>query len=263
MNLPFAVDRTVLIRAQRATVFSFFTDSERFASWWGAGSTIDARVGGAVRICYPGSVVATGEVLALEPGRRIVFSYGYEGEGPPIAPGASRVTIELQDDPHGTVVALKHEVQDQATRDHHVQGWRYHLSVFAHVAGEREHMDPAAPRAPRMVDGWFAAWNEADDGRRRATLAACCADDVTFRDPWSALQGRDELLPHIGKALQIMPGLQLVRTGPVRHGQGTALCDWQLQQGEQVFAAGTNVFELRPDGRIQGVVGIRAPAAER
>lgn len=256
MNLPFAIDRTVLIRARRATVFSFFTDTDRFAAWWGKGSTIDARPGGAVRICYPGTTVASGTVLAIEADRRIVFSYGYEGPGQPIAPGGSRVTIELRDDEHGTLVVFRHELADAAVRDHHVQGWRYHLSVFAQVASAREHAG-----ADRVVDAWFAAWNETDAASRAAMLAACCTEDIAFRDAWSALQGRGELAPHIGGAQQFAPGLRLVRSGTVRHCQGTALVDWQMQQGGAAIAAGTNVFELTPDGRIRSAVGIAAAPA--
>ena len=38
MSLEHSLERTVFIAATRATVFRFFTDSERFAAWWGAGS---------------------------------------------------------------------------------------------------------------------------------------------------------------------------------------------------------------------------------
>lgn len=97
MNLPHHLDRSVSIRARRATVFSFFTDSARFASWWGQGSTIDARPGGAVVIRYPNGVVARGEVLEVRPPDRIVFTFGYDGDDKPIAPGSSRVTVTLRD----------------------------------------------------------------------------------------------------------------------------------------------------------------------
>ena len=39
------LDRTVVIRARPETVFGFFTDSGRWAAWWGAGSTIDPQAG--------------------------------------------------------------------------------------------------------------------------------------------------------------------------------------------------------------------------
>jgi uncharacterized protein YndB with AHSA1/START domain len=258
MNLPHAIDRTVLIRARRATVFSFFTDSARFASWWGKGSTIDGRPGGAVRICYPDGTVASGNVVEIEKQSRIVFSYGYEGEGKPIAPGGSRVTITLRDDPLGTLLVFRHDLADAAVRDQHVQGWRYQLSVFAAVASAAQHCG-ADSGAERAVDAWFAAWSETDASKRRELLAGCCAADVAFRDGWSALRGVDDLVPHIGGAQQFMPGIALLRTGPLRHCQGTLLVDWALRNGAQTIASGTNVFELLPDGRIQSAVGIAAP----
>ena len=39
-TMPYRIDRTLVIHALPDTVFSFFTSSERWASWWGAGSTI-------------------------------------------------------------------------------------------------------------------------------------------------------------------------------------------------------------------------------
>ena len=91
--LPQSLDRTVVIRAPRDVVFRFFTDSERFARWWGPGSTIDARVGGEVRITYPNGVIARGTVQALRSDESITFSYGYEDPQKPIPVGGSVVTI--------------------------------------------------------------------------------------------------------------------------------------------------------------------------
>ena len=58
-ELSHELERTVTIRAERATVFRYFTDSERFAAFWGAGSRIDPRAGGDVHIRYPNGVVVT------------------------------------------------------------------------------------------------------------------------------------------------------------------------------------------------------------
>ena len=56
--LPHRLDRTVTIGAAPETVFRFFTDSKRWAAWWGAGSSIDATPGGAMVIRYPNGVEA-------------------------------------------------------------------------------------------------------------------------------------------------------------------------------------------------------------
>src|ERR1700716_863958 len=88
------LDRTVIIQATPATVFGFLTDTPRWAAWWGAGSEIDARPGGRMKIRYPDGTEATGEVTEVRAPERIVFTYGY-ASGKMIPPGGSRVTIQI------------------------------------------------------------------------------------------------------------------------------------------------------------------------
>ena len=76
-TLPNRLDRSVVIEAEPETVFRFFSDSDRWASWWGKGSTIEPRVGGRVFICHPGGVEVSGEVTEVQPPQRIAFTYGY------------------------------------------------------------------------------------------------------------------------------------------------------------------------------------------
>src|SRR3989304_8209162 len=59
------MERTVVICAEKPTVFRYFTDSKRFADWMGAGSTIEGKPGGQIRICYPGVVISSGPVLEI------------------------------------------------------------------------------------------------------------------------------------------------------------------------------------------------------
>ena len=136
------IDRTIVIGAPPAAVFKYFTDPVRWAAWWGAGSTIDARPGGRVFIKYPGGNEASGEVVDIAPPSRIVFTYGYNS-GTPIAPGDSRVTIELDAVAQGTRLRLSHAFADAAVREEHVQGWRYQLSLFANVVTDEVHATAA------------------------------------------------------------------------------------------------------------------------
>jgi hypothetical protein len=53
-----------------------------------------------------------------------------------------------------------------------------------------------------------------------------------------------------------MPGIQLRRTGDIRHCQGTVLADWiGLASDGQERMRGTNVFVLGADGRIESSTG--------
>src|SRR4051812_42975729 len=149
-SLPYQVDRVVTIHATPETVFRFFTDSARWAGWWGAGSTIDATPGGKVYIRHPGGVESLGEVLEVIPPERIAFTYGF-ASGKPIPPGSSRVTIRLAPDEAGTRLHLIHEFPDAAARDEHVQGWRFQLSMFSNLVANEVYKDAA-----NSVDTWFA-----------------------------------------------------------------------------------------------------------
>jgi uncharacterized protein YndB with AHSA1/START domain len=250
-SLPYTLDRIITIAAPRPLVFDFLRTTERWAAWWGAGSTIDARAGGRVLIRHPGGVEMTGEVLEVDPPARIVFTYGYAAGGA-IPPGGSRVTIVLDEVEAGTRLHLTHAFADEPVRDEHVQGWRFQLSLFANAVANVQHADSATP-----VDRWFAAWAEPDAAARRRALDAIAAPDVRVRDRFGHLNGLDDLQPHIAAAQRFMPGLRLERRGEPRQCQGVVLADWAAVGPDGAERGrGTNVFTFGPDGRIAAVTGI-------
>lgn len=250
-NLNSSLECSVLICARRETVFRYFTDSKRFADWFGAGSHIEARAGGAVRIVYPGGVTATGEVVELAANERVVFTYGYEDRGKGIPPGGSRVTITLEETPAGTRVALRHELADARVRDMHVPGWRYQMALFANVAAREQHAGAAA-----VIDRYFELWSAKDAAARRSALSEVATPEVVFQDAYGCVAGAGDFDAHIIACQLHLPGMALSRDGDVRQCQGTALADWKATGPDgAVRARGTNVFQLAPDGRIARVVG--------
>jgi uncharacterized protein YndB with AHSA1/START domain len=252
MTLAFSLDRTVEIHARRSTVFRFFTDSARWARWWGEGSSIEPVVGGAVVIVYPGGERVSGVVREIAPDQRLVFSYGYEAAGRPIAPGGSLVTITLDELPGGgTRLTLRHDVDSAAVRDMHAPGWRHQLGRFADLVARD------VGKAGEAVAAWFAGWNEPDAERRRALLGAAVTPDVRFRDAHGDVYGLDELVSHIAATQRFMPGLTLEARGPLRRAHEVVLVDWAaVRPGGEAAMAGTNVVRFAPDGRIADVVGV-------
>jgi uncharacterized protein YndB with AHSA1/START domain len=253
-ELPYRLDRTVVISAKPETVFRFFTDSARWASWWGVGSTIDAKPGGKVYIRHPNGIESLGEVLEVDHPERISFTYGFVG-GKPIPPGSSRVTIRLEPDNAGTRLHLLHEFPDAATRDEHEQGWRFQLSLFSNVVANEVYA-----HAADAVDVWFGAWTMVDNQSREGALARIVTPGIRFRDRFSLLDGFADLTAHIGAAQRFMPGIGLRRKGDVRHCQGTVLADWTAAGSDgKERMSGTSVFVFGPDGRIDSVTGLTNP----
>lgn len=249
-QLAHTLDRTLIIHARPDVVFRFFTDSVRWAAWWGAGSSIEPEPGGRVVIRYPGGTEATGSVVEIVTPSRLVFTYGY-ANGTPIAPGASLVTIELEPHRSGTRLRLSHAFADPGVRDEHVQGWRYQLSLFANVVANEIHAGSEG-----LVDQWFAAWSEPDDAAREASIRRIVSDDVQMRDQYSAIEGLDDLLAHLAAVQRFMPGVSIAREGRARHCQGTVLADWIVtKDGTTPFASGTNVFVIDADQRLRSVTG--------
>jgi uncharacterized protein YndB with AHSA1/START domain len=248
--LPHELKRVLVIQASRETVFRFFTDEARWAAWWGAGSTIDARPGGRVVIRYPNAVEAWGEVIDVTPPERITFTYGY-ASGTPIPVGGSRVTIRLDAEGTRTRLHLTHQFADAAVRDGHIQGWRYQLSLFANAVANEVYA-----HADRAVDAWFEAWSEPDPATREGALSRIANRDVGFRDQFSAIDGLDDLSVHLAAAQRFMPGLRLHRDGDVRHCQGVVLADWVAHGSDgQERSRGTNVFVFNSTGLIESVTG--------
>lgn len=249
-DLPHKLDRTIVIRARRDLVFSFFTDSSRWASWWGQGSTVDPKPGGRVYIRHPNGIEASGQMVELVRPERVVFTYGFES-GKPMPPGASLVTIRLDVHDQGTYLQLTHEFAEAMPRDEHVQGWRFQLSLFTNVV-----LNILGAGANDKVDTWFRAWAEPNEKTRMTSLSSIATDDVRFGDRFSWLQGLNDLSPHITAAQRFMPGMRIERRGDVRQCLGTLLTDWvALGADGKEQGKGTNVFTLDADGKIQSVTG--------
>ncbi len=246
----FIVHREVLIHAPAEAIFGFFTEPEKLAAWFGAGSTIEARKGGEVSIRFPDGSPAQGKVLEIDAPRRIVFTWGYPREGSPIAPGATTIEVTLADKPDGTLVSLKHRLPTQESADQHAGGWAYHMARLSSQAARAFYAEPASA----AVDAWFAAWaTEGDESAKH--LSAGVTEDVVYRDDAAIASSRAELHDHIARCHKFMHGVKMVRTGPVFQVADEALCDAAMEAAGKQFGTVRLAFKLARDGRIRHATG--------
>jgi uncharacterized protein YndB with AHSA1/START domain len=124
------------IKARPRTVFSFFTERDRWLSWQGVEAEIDARPGGVFRMNVRGDGWAAGRFTVVDPPHRVVFTWGWEGDGSPVPPGSSTVEITLEPDGEdGTLLRLVHSGLPLPALDVHRDGWNHYIDRLTVRAG--------------------------------------------------------------------------------------------------------------------------------
>lgn len=119
------------IAALPETVFSFFTDRDRWLSWMGVDGRFAFQPGGDYRTQVTGDNHAAGTFLEVDPPRRLVFTWGWEGGDQSVPAGSSTVEISLVPDGDGTLLRLVHTGLPSQARVPHGEGWNHYLDRLA------------------------------------------------------------------------------------------------------------------------------------
>lgn len=131
-----AVEVETRIAASPEAVFEFFTDADKMIQWMGRSAELDARPGGVFRCDINGRSIASGEFVELDPPRRAVFTWGWEGDEPIVAPGATTIEVLLEPEGDGIHLRLIHrDLPGAEAAAKHREGWVHYAERLATVAG--------------------------------------------------------------------------------------------------------------------------------
>jgi uncharacterized protein YndB with AHSA1/START domain len=128
------------IGAPPETVFSYFTDPVRYRLWQGVDAELDPRPGGIFRVAMTGQSqqIVQGQYLEVDAPRRIVFTWGYEGNTG-LFPGESTVEVTLHPDGDGTLLRIRHRgLPSGVACEFHEWGWDLSLDRLVAVADGRD-----------------------------------------------------------------------------------------------------------------------------
>ena len=132
------------VRARPETLFEYFTDPAKYTRWMGLEAVLDARPGGIYRVRVPQGRYAVGEFVEVDPPRKVIFTWGWEGD-PLVPPGSSTVTITLTDSGDGTLLRLRHDgLPDPTSIALHTEGWGRYLGRLE-TAGRGDDPGPDPP----------------------------------------------------------------------------------------------------------------------
>jgi uncharacterized protein YndB with AHSA1/START domain len=137
-----AIEIEVRIEARPETVFSYFTDPDKYRRWQGVGAELDARPGGAFRVnLTERGTWLLGEYVEVDPPKRLVFTWGWESPLPlpngiaGVGPGSTTVEVTFVPDGDGTVVKVRHDgLPNESAGAMHRMGWQLYLDRLAMAA---------------------------------------------------------------------------------------------------------------------------------
>lgn len=125
--------KTVTLPVSPDEAFALVTQPERLRRWKTVSAYVDLRAGGAYRWTINPGHTAAGTFREVEPGRRIVYGWGWEGSDE-LPPDTSTVTVTIEPDPAGSRVTLVHEGLSAEQAAMHAEGWDHYLSRLERLA---------------------------------------------------------------------------------------------------------------------------------
>ncbi|MFD3619579.1 nuclear transport factor 2 family protein [Streptomyces sp. NPDC058676] len=118
-------------------------------------------------------------------------------------------------------------------------------------------MPANSDRYESAVARYFEAWNAREAEPRTKAVAAAWAADGTYTDPFSDVDGHEQIAAVIAATHVQFPGFAFRLTGAVDGHHDTARFSWELVNESDGSApvAGSDVITLDTDGRIKTVLG--------
>jgi uncharacterized protein (TIGR03086 family) len=140
-------DKTVLLPLNVDQAFELITQPARLRRWQTVAARVELKVGGEYRWTITPGHHAAGTFTEIEPGKRVVFTWGWEQPEAP-ADNVSTVAITLEPADGGTTVRLVHEgLPTPEAVAAHSEGWNHYL----------DRLLAAAAMGDAGADEWAAA----------------------------------------------------------------------------------------------------------
>jgi uncharacterized protein (TIGR03086 family) len=125
--------KTAFLPVPPDDAFALITEPERLRRWQTVSAVVDLRAGGTYRWTVTPGHVASGTYREVEPGKRIVFGWGWEGSDD-LPPDASTVTVTVEPADGGSLVTLVHEGLTGEQAASHAEGWNHYVARLERLA---------------------------------------------------------------------------------------------------------------------------------
>ena len=148
--------RTADLPVSPDEAFALITEPQRLRRWQAVTAYVDLRAGGAYRFTVVPGHTAVGTYREVEPGRRVVFGWGWEGSAD-LPPDASTVIVTVEPVEGGSRVTLVHEGLDLEQEASHAEGWNHFLDRLEKLAATGDVGADEWAWAPENLDPFTAS----------------------------------------------------------------------------------------------------------
>jgi hypothetical protein len=112
----------------------------------------------------------------------------------------------------------------------------------------------------QVLLAYVAAWNETNEGKRRALLETSWAENGTYSDPTAQVSGREALVQHLGRLIEQFAGHRVLLTSGVAEHHNLFQFTWvRVGPDGRSIRDGIDFGELAADGRISRITGFFGP----
>jgi len=183
--------------------FALITQPERLRRWKTVSASVDLRAGGGYRFTVLPGHIAAGTYREVEPGRRLVFGWGWVGDDA-LPPDASTVTVTIEPTATGSRVTLVHEGLDAEQAASHAEGWVHFFDRLERFATTGDAGPDEWAAAPDPIDPMIAA--EACLAALQPVLRNLTADDRPKPTPCADFTCHD-LAEHLMSSMSDVGGM--------------------------------------------------------
>jgi uncharacterized protein (TIGR03086 family) len=138
------IEKTSLLPVSADEAFSLITEPDRLRRWLAVSARVDLRAGGEFRWTLTPMAVASGTIVEVDPGRRLVLAFAFDAL---TTERTDTVTITIEPVDGGTLVRLVHADLPEDQGDGVLEGWTHFF----------ERLERAAVTGDAGPDEWAAA----------------------------------------------------------------------------------------------------------
>jgi hypothetical protein len=112
----------------------------------------------------------------------------------------------------------------------------------------------------QILIAYVAAWNEADEEKRRTLLETCWAEHGIYSDPTTQVSGREALVQHLGKLIEKFADQRVLLTSGIDEHHGLLRFTWaRIGPDGRKIREGIDFGEVAADGRLVRIIGFFDP----